>query len=154
MNPVAAAVAFFALGVTVFGSALLLLFNHRSTAVRWFVIFQCTIATWLAAQGWALASGDWARWGPVVSGAVHLAPALFLAFGLAARSTVPLGPAAPIALGLALLPLDLGLVDGRYAQPVLLAWNVGAWTLAIVLLVRGMTRRMRELGFAERQRRS
>ena len=50
MNPAAAAVAFFALGVTAFGSALLLLFNPRSRGVWWFVAFQGTIATWLAAQ--------------------------------------------------------------------------------------------------------
>lgn len=153
MNAPAAAVAFFALGVTAFGSALLLLFNPRSYAVRWFVAFQCTIATWLAAQGWAFATGDWARLGPVVSGAVHLSPALFLAFSLSTARRLTWGAVAAIALGLALLPLDLRSLDGHYAQPVLLAWNVGAWSLATFLLVRGMARRMRAIHLSPRQRR-
>ena len=154
MNPAAAAVAFFALGVTAFGSALLLLFNPRSRAIWWFVAFQGSIATWLAAQGWAFATGDWARTGPILSGAVHMSPALFLAFAMGEAERRPWFAAAAIALGLALLPIDQRSLHQHYAEPVLLAWNVGAWGLATFLLVRGMSRRMRKIELHPRQRRA
>lgn len=154
MNPAAAAVAFFALGVTLFGSSLLLLFNPRSNGARWFAAFQLSIATWLAAQGWGYATGDWARTGPVVSGAVHMAPGLFLAFSMAEVRKQPWLAAGAIALALALLPVDLASLNRRYAEWVLNAWNGGAWTLATLLLVRGMTRRMRTIGASAGQRRA
>jgi signal transduction histidine kinase len=154
MNPAAAAVAFFALGVTAFGSALLLLFNPRSRGIWWFVAFQGSIATWLAAQGWAFATGDWARMGPIVSGAVHLAPAFFLAFAMGEVHNRPWFAAGAIALGLALLPIDERSLHGHYGEPVLLAWNVGAWGLATFLLVRGMSRRLRRIEPSPRQRRA
>ncbi|HYH82529.1 MAG TPA: HAMP domain-containing sensor histidine kinase [Longimicrobium sp.] len=152
MNPSAAAVAFFALGVTVFGSSLLLLFNPRSSGARWFAAFQLSIATWLAAQGWAFATAGWAEMGPIVSGAVHMAPALFLAFAMAQTLKSPWGAVAAIALGLALLPLDQASLRVRHAEWVLNAWNLGAWSLATVLLVRGMAKRMREIGSSPAQR--
>ena len=55
-DALAAAVAFFALGVTFTGTLLLLLFNPRSSAVQWFSIFQLSLMVWLAAQGWAFAT--------------------------------------------------------------------------------------------------
>jgi signal transduction histidine kinase len=154
MNPAAAAVAFFALGVTVFGSSLLLLFNPRSVGARWFCAFQLSIAVWLAAQGWGYATGDWARVGPVVSGAVHMAPALFLAFAMHEVHGKPWAALGVIALGLALLPLDLASLHRRYAEGVLDAWNIGAWSVSTVVLVRGMSRRMRKIGASARQRRA
>ncbi|HEU4558422.1 MAG TPA: HAMP domain-containing sensor histidine kinase [Longimicrobium sp.] len=153
MNPAAAAVAFFALGVTLFGSSLLLLFNPRSSGARWFVAFQLTIATWLGAQGWAYATDSWARMGPIVSGAVHMAPALFLAFAFSEVVKRPWGAAAAIALGLALLPLDQASIGRRYAETVLTVWNLGAWSLATWLLVTGMGRRSRRLGATPEQQR-
>ena len=134
----AAAVAFFALGVTVFGSGLLLLFNPRSAAVRWFVAFQAAIATWLAAQGWAYAADDWARMGPIVSGAVHMAPALFLAFALSDAKRPRWMVAGAVLLGLALLPVDQHSIGRRYAEIPLTIWNVGAWAVSTVMLVRSM----------------
>lgn len=153
MNPAPAAVAFLALGVTAFGSALLLLFNPRSSAVWWFVAFQGSIATWLAAQGWAYATGDWRAMGPIVSGAVHMSPAFFLAFAMGEAEHRPWYAAGAIALGLALLPIDQHSLHRHYAEPVLLAWNVGAWGLATFLLVRGMSRRLRKIELRPRQRR-
>jgi signal transduction histidine kinase len=154
MNPAAAAVAFFALGVTAFGSALLLLFNPRSRGVWWFVAFQASIATWLGAQGWAFATGDWARMGHVVSGAVHMAPALFLGFAMGEAQKRPWAGAAAIALGLALLPIDQRSVDVPYAETLLLGWSLGAWGLATLLLVRGMARRSKAVNPTPRQRRA
>ncbi|HET7460116.1 MAG TPA: HAMP domain-containing sensor histidine kinase [Longimicrobium sp.] len=154
MNPAAAAVAFFALGVTLFGSSLLLLFNPRSTGARWFAAFQLSIGTWLGTQGWGYATGDWARMGPLVSGAVHMAPGLFLAFSMAEVWKKPWAAAGAIALALALLPVDQASLNRHYAEWVLNAWNGGAWSIATVLLVRGMTRRMRTIGATARQRRA
>ena len=153
-NPAAAAVAFFALGVTVFGSALLLLFNPRSRAARWFGVFQASIAVWLGAQGWAYATGDWARMQPVVSVAVHLAPGLFLAFAMAEARKQPWLAAGAIALALVLVPVVLAHRGNGYGSPLLLAWNLGAWTVATVLLIRGMSRRMRTIGMPESRRRT
>jgi signal transduction histidine kinase len=152
MNPAAAGVAFFALGVTVFGSALLLLFNPRSRAVWWFVAFQTSIATWLGAQGWAYATGDWSRMAYVVSGAVHMAPALFLGFALGEAQKRPWFGAAAIAVGLALLPADQRSVAAKHEEMLLLAWGIGAWSLATILLVRGMARRTRSMNPTPRQR--
>jgi len=154
MNPAAAAVAFFALGVTLFGSSLLLLFNPRSSGARWYLAFQLTIATWLAAQGWAYAADDWARMAPLVSGAVHMAPALFLAFAMHEVGKRPWAAVAAIALGVALLPVDLASLGRRHAEWLLSAWNVGAWGVATALLVRSMGRRMRIVNPSAGQRRS
>ncbi|HET7230117.1 MAG TPA: HAMP domain-containing sensor histidine kinase [Longimicrobium sp.] len=154
MNPAAAAVAFFALGVTLFGSSLLLLFNPRSGGARWFAAFQLSIATWLGAQGWAYATGDWARMGPIVSGAVHMAPALFLGFAFGEVRKQPWAAVGAIALGLALLPADLASVNRRYAEGLLSAWNGIAWSLSTVLLVWGMSGRMKRIGASARQRRA
>lgn len=139
-NPSAAAVAFFALGVTAFGTALLLLFNPRSGPVRWFAAFQGAIMAWLAAQGWGYASGDW-RWAdPVVRGAVHLAPGIFLSFALAKSRRWRAGAAAAIATALLLLPAALAPERVPFSGPLLVAWNVGAWVSATWMLVREMPR--------------
>jgi CubicO group peptidase (beta-lactamase class C family)/signal transduction histidine kinase len=140
MNTLAAAVAFFALGVTFMGTALLLLFNPRASSVRWFSVFQLSLMVWLAAQGWAYATDGWDRLGPVVSGAVHMAPGLFLAFSIHENRESNLGAAAAILLALLLLPLDLASVNARESELVLLAWTVGAWSVATVLFVRKMKR--------------
>jgi signal transduction histidine kinase len=154
MNPLAAAVAFFALGVTLFGSSLLLLFNPRSNGARWFAAFQLSIATWLGAQGWAYAADDWGRMAPIVSAAVHMAPALFLAFAMFESRRRWWATGAAIGLGLALLPVDLHSVNRRFAEWPLLVYNVGAWSVATVLLVRGMSRRMGALGASVKERRA
>ncbi|HEX9939035.1 MAG TPA: ATP-binding protein [Longimicrobium sp.] len=154
MNPAAAAVAFFALGVTVFGSSLLLLFNPRSNGARWFAAFQLSIATWLAAQGWAYATDDWRGMGPIVSAAVHMSPALFLAFAMSEASRKPWAPAGAIALGLVLLPVDQASIGRSHAEALLMAWNLGAWSVATVVLVRKMGKRMKAIGSTRRQLRA
>jgi signal transduction histidine kinase len=135
MNQSAAGVAFFALGVTAFGTALLLLFNPRSSGVRWFALFQCSILTWLFAQGMGFATGEWRTWLPIVKSAVHLAPGLFLAFALTEAGIRRLLAVAPIAVALALLPLELGPEGGALARPALLAWHVLGWGTATWLFV-------------------
>jgi hypothetical protein len=49
-DPVAAGITFFALGATLLGAALLLLFNPRSRDVRWFTIFNAALIGWLLGQ--------------------------------------------------------------------------------------------------------
>jgi signal transduction histidine kinase len=134
-NPLAAAVAFFAMGVTFFGTALLLLFNPRSRAARWFALFQASILAWLGAQGWAFGRGSWRAMDLPVTLAVHLAPGLFLAFALAAAlHRRPLALAA-IAVDVALVPVALA-EGSPYGSAPLLAWNVGCWIVATVVLAR------------------
>jgi signal transduction histidine kinase len=137
-DALAAAVAFFALGVTFTGTLLLLLFNPRSTAVRWFAVFQLSLMVWLAGQGWAYATDSWDRLGPVVSGAVHMSPGLFLAFSIWENHRSALGAAGAIGLALALLPLDLQSVNARETELVLAAWTVAAWSAATWLFLRRM----------------
>jgi signal transduction histidine kinase len=141
--PVAAALAFFALGVTFFGNALLLIFNPRSRSVRWFVAFQLSIMVWLAAQGWALAVDAWDRWGPLALGAVHVAPGLFIAFVLRDRGWSLPAALLPLAAAVALLPLSAGVWDPPWRGGALAAWTVGAWTLGTLLYVRDAIRRPR-----------
>jgi signal transduction histidine kinase len=149
-HPLAAAVAFFALGVSAFGTALLLLFNPRSGSVRWFAVFQLSILAWLGAQGWAMAVGDFTGVRPVISGALHLAPGLFLAF---AFHTWPgrRWSWLPVAVALALLPLDLASIGtGRY-EAILALWNVAGWGTGTVLTV-SQLHRSRALPGPERRR--
>ncbi|HEX6913033.1 MAG TPA: ATP-binding protein [Longimicrobium sp.] len=134
----AAGEAFFALGVTFFATLLLLLFNPRSSGVRWYALFQLSILAWLFAQGAGLATGDWQTWGPWMSGAVHLSPGFFLAFAIMQTSrSLPLALLA-IGTGVALLPIDQRSMTAHYAEPLLLAWTVGGWALATWLFVRMM----------------
>jgi signal transduction histidine kinase len=143
MNALAAGEAFFALGVTVFSTLTLLLFNPRSGGVRWYALFQLCIAAWLFAQGMGFATGEWDTWRPWMSGAVHLSPGFFLAFAL--LQTVRSLPAAlaAIGLGFALLPLDQRSLTGPFAEPVLAAWTIGGWMLGTALFVRIMRREPR-----------
>ncbi|HZG43867.1 MAG TPA: hypothetical protein VEY93_12950, partial [Longimicrobium sp.] len=143
MNALAAGEAFFALGVTVFSTLTLLLFNPRSGGVRWYALFQLCIAAWLFAQGMGFATGDWDTWRPLMSGAVHLSPGFFLAFAL--LQTVRSLPAALAAMGLgfALLPLDQRSLTGPFAEPLLATWTIGGWMLGTALFVRIMRREPR-----------
>ena len=137
-DALAAGEAFFALGVTFFSTLVLLLFNPRSSGVRWYALFQLTILAWLLAQGMGFVTGDWETWRPWMSGAVHLSPGFFLAFAVMETSRrLPLALGA-IALGLALLPVDQRSTTSGYAEPLLLAWTIGGWLLATWLFVRLM----------------
>ena len=139
----AAGEAFFALGVTFFATLVLLLFNPRSSGVRWYALFQLTILTWLFAQGMGFATGDWGTWRPWMSGAVHLTPGFFLAFAVMQTSRrLPLALGA-IALALALLPVDQRSMTSSYAEPLLAAWTIGGWLLATWLFVRLMSEEKR-----------
>jgi CubicO group peptidase (beta-lactamase class C family)/signal transduction histidine kinase len=134
----AAGEAFFALGVTFFATLLLLLFNPRSSGVRWYALFQLSILVWLFAQGAGFLTGDWETWRPWMSGAVHLSPGFFLAFAIMQTARrLPLALLA-IGIGVALLPIDQRSMTTHYAEPLLLAWTIGGWVLATWLFARMM----------------
>jgi signal transduction histidine kinase len=136
--PLAAGEAFFALGVTFFATLALLLFNPRSSGVRWYALFNLSILVWLFAQGAGFVTGDWQTWRPWMSGAVHLSPGFFLAFAIMQTSrSLPLALLA-IGVGVALLPIDQRSLTAHYAEPLLLAWTIGGWVLATWLFVRMM----------------
>jgi signal transduction histidine kinase len=140
MNALAAGEAFFALGVTVFSALTLLLFNPRSSGVRWYALFQLCIATWLFAQGMGFATGAWDTWRPWMSGAVHLSPGFFLAFAIMQTSRSLPHALGAVALGLALLPLDQRSMTSSFAEPLLASWTIGGWLVATWLFVRIMRR--------------
>lgn len=139
-HALAAGEAFFALGVTVFSTLTLLLFNPRSSGVRWYALFQLCIAVWLFAQGMGFATDAWPTWRAWMSGAVHLSPGFFLAFAIMQTSRSLPHALGAIALGFALLPLDQRSMTASYAEPLLAAWTIGGWVLATWLFVRLMRR--------------
>ncbi|HET6763233.1 MAG TPA: HAMP domain-containing sensor histidine kinase [Longimicrobiaceae bacterium] len=151
----AAALAFFALGVTFFGTALLVMFNPRSPAIRWFALFQCAIMAWLGVQGWQMAGGAGSGSRALNTAglsAVHMAPTLFLGFAFATAGRSWRLAIAAIAAGAALLPMTLQ--RGPYGTPLLMLWNIGAWIAATAALTRwqrnsyGATARDRRLAVA------
>ncbi|CAN5624130.1 hypothetical protein BH23GEM5_BH23GEM5_03710 [soil metagenome] len=141
MSPIAAAIAFFAFGALFTGSLLLLLLNFRSRSVRWWVLFQAANLLWLGAQGWAFATASWPQLGPLISGTVHVMPALFLAFALVDGYGRPDRDALlAVGLGLVTLPIDIISYRQSFAEPFLVAWQIGVWGVATLLLVRGHRR--------------
>lgn len=137
-EPIAAAIAWIALGATFLGTVLLLLFNPRSSGIRWYALFWVSIMVWLGAQGWAFATGEPQPAWRIVSVATHLAPGLFLAFALVEGMRKPLiYPLGAIGFALLMLPVRIASWDREFAEPLLMTWEIGVWTLATVILVRG-----------------
>lgn len=86
--PVAALLAFAALGANLLGTGLLLLLRPDSRPVRWYALFTCVVMVWLTMQGWfALAVEPRPNlW--FYGFVVHMLPAFFLVAGLVeARNT-------------------------------------------------------------------
>jgi signal transduction histidine kinase len=128
----AALIAAFALGANLLGAGVLLLFNPRSRAVRWYVLFQLAVSAWLLVQGGIMMSDGWARWGPLHAAVVHLLPGAFLAFALVNTLDWPLRRLAGV-LALALLFLPASLAASVRGSEHMLAgaavwlWQAGAW---------------------------
>jgi signal transduction histidine kinase len=136
-----ASLAFFALGANLLGAMLLLLFNVRSRAARWYVLFQLGLSAWLLLQGVILLSDGWARWGLLFDVVVHLLPSTFLAFALVKALDWPLRRlAGALVLALLLLPAALdGSARGSESTLAHVAgwlWQAGAWGSGGVLLWR------------------
>lgn len=130
---IAAAVAFFALGASLLGTGLLLLFNPHSRGVRWFALFMANITVWLLVQGVAFASGDWARWGPIHAGVVHMLPGTFLAAVLVDSLNRPLREVLGVlALAVLLLPAFLrpfGLITLGELIWQIVGWGAGSFLM-------------------------
>ena len=102
-DQVAGVIAFVALGANFMGMALLLLFNPRSRAVRWFALFTLAQLLWLLLQGMILLMDLERTWWLVYQVVVHMLPALFFAAMLVQR--------APARVWLPLLPIAAGIVS-------------------------------------------
>lgn len=134
-SPLAAAIAFFALGATFLGAVVLLLFNPRSATVRWWTLFQVGLMTWLGSQGWGFASGSMEAVWPVLSGAVHMLPAFFLGFAMSDTTRRPLrNGLLAVGVGAALLVVDHASLQRSFAEPLLLAWSTLPWAVATWIL--------------------
>lgn len=135
-DPLAAAIAFGALGANVLATALFLLFNPGSRAVRWFAVFLTAISLWLLSAGMMAISGDRAGgWAVPFAVAVMMMPVLFLASMLAQVEARPRWlPWAATAAGLLLLPLVVGALLGGWGGRWLgVAWQAAGWGGGVVL---------------------
>jgi len=144
IQPVPAAIAFFALGALFLGSILLLLFNPHDRGVRWYIMFQTAVMVWLGAQGWSFAAdtGPQIRW--IIFATVHMLPALFIAFALAQGGTRPTRDLLlVVALGAVLLPIAFGFPGPPYNGLLNAAWHITASGVGIVLLMRFRMRQQR-----------
>lgn len=140
-NVLPAAIAFFALGANLIGTAFLLLFEPRSRALRWYAIFELDIMVWLALQGWVLATDDFT---PAIRVAyalsIHLLPALFVLdalidiYDVGRRAVVGM-----LVLAAATAPLTLGAIQDGAPQGyelAAIAWQIVGWSLGSILHVR------------------
>jgi signal transduction histidine kinase len=136
-DPLAAAIAFAALGANVLATALFLLFNPRSGPVRWFSVFLTAISVWLLAAGMLAISGDPGDpWKVPFAGAVMIMPVLFAASTLAqVRSSPRWLPWAVTAAGVLLLPLAVGAMLGTVGlgRGFVVAWHVAGWGGGVVV---------------------
>ena len=136
-DPIAAAIAFAALGANALATALFLLFNPRSGAVRWFAFFLTAISLWLLAAGViALSGDDGGGWTVARSAAVSALPVLFLASMLAHVRVGPRWlPWGMAGAGVLLLPLPTMamLSGGGAATWAVVTWHVVGWGGGIVV---------------------
>ncbi len=151
-EPLAAAIAFLALGANGLGTTFQLLVAPRSRTVRWFALFEANIMLWLGLQGWIFATGEIGSLGPLYEGTVHMLPGIFLATTLVdVRGWSDAKALGVVALSAALLPISLGnLIGGAGDTGLVMVWQVLGWTAGSVLHARsrpavdpGVRRRLR-----------
>ena len=125
----AALIAFFALGANLLGTTFLLMVNPRSRSLWWFAVFQLDVMAWLGVQGWLFASGEVGALGPILEGAVHMLPGLFLASSLVDNLGWSDRRAAAVTLAsAALLPLTLGELVTKSPGILPLIWQIAGWS--------------------------
>lgn len=130
MDPLAAAIAFGALGANLLATALLFLFNPRSREVRWYLPFLFGLSLWLLSLGVLSITGDWSGgWAVAFVAAITLLPGLFLASTLADTAPLRWPPWAALGLSVAALPLGFGAVlgDSALLEPAWIIWQVLGW---------------------------
>ena len=81
-DPVAASIAFLALGANVLAVGLHLLFNPSNRVARWFIGWTLVWIVMLLAQGMSLMPGTSDVWSWILLRAVFMLPGVFLSFGL------------------------------------------------------------------------
>jgi signal transduction histidine kinase len=129
-----AILAFVAFGANFLGGSLLLLFNPRSRAVRWFAVFTMAQLLWLMLQGLHMLNELPSQWWRVYAVTVHLLPALFCAAALAqVRARSVWLPLLPVAIALLLLPL---LMPDPVQSPLTPVWHGMGWGIPAVLYFR------------------
>ncbi|CAN5876657.1 hypothetical protein BH23GEM9_BH23GEM9_08170 [soil metagenome] len=117
--PLAAIVAFAALGANLLGTGLLILINPWSRAVRWHALFSFWIMAWLALQGWfALGLGNVEQL-RVYAWVVHLMPAFFLAASLVDTRAVRDRTA--------LVVIALAVITANWLNPMANEWGGIVW---------------------------
>lgn len=126
MDPLAIAITFAGLGANILATGLLLLFNPRSAAVRWYAVFLCAISLWLLGSG-VIATGTTNDvWIILLAAGVQLLPALFLAAAFAqCRMRTSLSVAAAAA-GVLLLPVTVPALFGE-PSAITIALHAGGW---------------------------
>jgi signal transduction histidine kinase len=143
-QPWAALVAFAALGANLLGTALLILLNPRSRAVRWHAGFMFWIMAWLALQGWFTLGLGNATLFQLYVFVVHMMPAFFLAAALVETRQMGDFPALLVVAAAApfapfLNPMTAGALGT--------AWHAALWGSAAWLHYRDRSNRSRS-GYA------
>jgi signal transduction histidine kinase len=118
-DQVAGVIAFVALGANFMAMALLLLFNPRSRAIRWFTVFTLCQLMWLFLQGSLLLTERNPSWWSVYRVVVHIMPALFFAAMLVQR--------APERRWLPWLPIVAGIITQLVVREPLESWFSIVW---------------------------
>jgi signal transduction histidine kinase len=122
--PVAALIAFVALGATLLGTSLLVMIHPHSRSVRWHAAFSCWIMAWLGLQGWMLLQLGGPMHARALGFAVHMMPAFFLAAALietrGARDIAGIGV---VLLGLA----TAGLLNPTTGGSASIIWQSTLW---------------------------
>lgn len=141
IDHVAGAISFFAFGANLIGTIVLLLFNPRSHAVRWYAAFQLMLLVWLFSQGMTFSVGNWEFWAWPFGVAMSVMPGLFLASAIVdkhQRSTR--GAVLATAIGILLIPAAVATLRGTApdaVETIMMAWQVVGWGGATVVMWRG-----------------
>lgn len=134
-QPVAAAIAFSALGANVLATALLLLLDPGGRILHWYVAFLCAVSLWLLSAGVVRINGADDAWITAYTLASLLLPVLFLASATVKDATLP--TAAPwivTGIGAALLPFVAALLARTPpAGAVEAAWHAVGWGLGSLI---------------------
>ncbi|HUF50911.1 MAG TPA: HAMP domain-containing sensor histidine kinase [Longimicrobiales bacterium] len=134
----AGVIAFVALGANFMAMALLLLFNPRSRAIRWFTLFNLAQLLWLSLQGLLILFQLEPAWWQIYQIVVHMLPALFFAAMLVQRAPErQWRPYLPIAAALATLMI----VDDPLLSRFSIVWHSVMWGTPAFLYARQPWRR-------------
>jgi signal transduction histidine kinase len=131
--PLAAAVAFAALGANLLGMGLLILIAPRSRAVRWHAAFTFWVMAWLAMQGWLVLGLGGPTHLLAYGWIVHLLPTFFLVDTLVETHQVRTRTA--------LLIILTGVATAGFLNPVVaggagIIWQVLLWGAGATLHAR------------------